>query len=279
MTARRAELPGKHPLLAAAPAPAPASYKLRRKSGKNPVTFFTTILTVSGMFAVFALPAYATQLGTVGVPTTSLASAPVAEQSITVSSDAAHSLAVRDGFTATTPEELAQARRDAERAAEAAARAAQAAARAEFLSKYGQSGPRAPGDDYPWPYELINDYGGGLSPLRYFYRECVDFVAWRLNRDVGSTSAPFRYDWSNLTPGSGGASAWRSAWINTGRPTSNVPIVGAVAWFNANHVAYVNAVNADGTVSIEEYNYGGSHAYSARTIPVSSVALFLYPPG
>src|SRR4051812_28085855 len=32
-------------------------------------------------------------------------------------------------------------------------------------------------DDYPWP----NANPNSLSPLRFNYRNCTDFVAWRLN--------------------------------------------------------------------------------------------------
>lgn len=37
--------------------------------------------------------------------------------------------------------------------------------------------------------------------------------------------------------------------------------------FTGNHVAYVQSVNSDGTVSLEEYNWGNDHSYHTRTIP------------
>ena len=116
-----------------------------------------------------------------------------------------------------------------------------------------------------------------MSPLNYYYRQCVDFVAWRLNRDAGSTSGPFRYVWSNLTPNGGNASEWRSAWQNKGWMTSSEPVVGAVAWFTGNHVAYVKEV-VGSNVIIEEYNFVVKRGYGMRTIPSSSVPTFLYPP-
>jgi surface antigen len=103
-------------------------------------------------------------------------------------------------------------------------------------------------------------------------------VAWRLNRDAGATNGNWRWTWQTLTPGGGDASNWASEWQNHGWATSDTPIVGAVAWFDYNHVAYVQSVNDDGTVSLEEYNWGGSHAYNTRTIPAGDVNLFLYPP-
>ena len=138
--------------------------------------------------------------------------------------------------------------------------------------QYSKVASRAAGDDYPWPTA-----GNTLSPLNYYYRQCVDFVAWRLNRDAGSTSAPFKYNWSNLTPNGGNASEWRAAWQAHGWKTSTTPIVGSVAWFNGNHVAYVKAVNG-ASVTIEEYNGMVSLGYAIRTIPTNSIPSYLYPP-
>jgi surface antigen len=149
--------------------------------------------------------------------------------------------------------------------------------RAQNNADYLASGARALGDDYPWPYELAEFQGGGLSPLNYYYRECVDFVAWRLNRDAGYYSAPFKWVWSTLTPTGGDASQWRYAWEAHGWTVSTTPIKGSVAWFYGDHVAYVKSVNADGTVTVEEYNYIPGK-YDQRTMPASSVPDFLYPP-
>jgi surface antigen len=133
-------------------------------------------------------------------------------------------------------------------------------------------GKRAPGDDYPW-----RTAGYGLSPLNYYYRQCVDFVAWRLNRDAGVTSAPWKWTWSTLTPNGGDASQWKAAWQSHGWKTSATPVVGAVAWFVGNHVAYVNSIKGSNVV-IEEYNGTSSRAYAMRTIPIDTVGRFLYPP-
>ena len=130
------------------------------------------------------------------------------------------------------------------------------------------------GDDYPWPSARTYT----ASPLNYYYRECVDFVAWRLNRDAGTPAAPFAFTWSYLTPGGGDARQWKSAWDAHGWPTSSTPAVGDVAWWSSNHVAYVSAVNGDGTVTLEEYNWGNTHVYGVRTIAASAVELFLSAP-
>jgi surface antigen len=218
---------------------------------------------VGGIFAVAALPAYA--VTTSETPGAALSGA---SQQISVASSAIADAASRDVFTATTPEELA-AKKAAE--AEAAANAAAALAAASYV--YTDPGPRVAGDDYPW-----RGMGEGLSPLNYYMGECVDFVAWRLNRDAGATG-PFKWVWSNLTPGGGSAGSWQGAWEAHGWPVSSTPVAGAVAVTGYMHVAYVKEVYGDGTVLVEEYNYAGYHQYGTRVLPASSVTAFLYPPG
>jgi surface antigen len=232
-----------------------------RSERKNPVSVLVTMTVVGGLFAVAGLPAYAQQS-----PATaeSAAKTDADAQNVVVSAEASALAPVRDGYRATTYDQLAQMEDDAQREANQAA--------------YLASGARELGDDYPWPYELRDYQGGGLSPLNYYYRECVDFVAWRLNRDAGSYAAPYKWIWSNLTPLGGNASQWRYNWEAHGWPVSDVPVVGAVADMGGNHVAYVKRVNGDGTVLLEEYNWSGLGKYGQRVVPNSSVQAFLYPP-
>lgn len=225
-----------------------------KKARKNPASVLVTMTAVGGLFACVALPAYAVSPAETG--NNRPLAATIGAQSVAVSSDAQVAATSRDAFSATTPEELA---------------AAKAAATLASSYVYRDPGPRQAGDDYPWAGME------GLSPLRYYYGECVDFVAWRLNRDAGYTSAPFKWDWSSLTPGGGSASSWTDAWYQHGWPVSSTPIAGAVAVTGYNHVAYVKAVLGDGTVLIEEYNYGNYHAYGQRVISADS-ATYLYPP-
>jgi surface antigen len=147
----------------------------------------------------------------------------------------------------------------------------------------GACGAHQAGDDYPWPNDPTKAQGGGLSPLRYYYRECVDFVAWRLNRDAGITTPPWKYTWANLTPLGGDAKDWKQNWISHGWTVSPVPVPGSVAWWpnsssGLGHIAYVQAVNPNGTVALEEYNWDGKHHYSTRTINATAAAAYLYPP-
>lgn len=124
-----------------------------------------------------------------------------------------------------------------------------------------------PNDDYPWPNGTVDT----LSPLRYGYRECVDFVAWRLNRDKGCTGAPWKYTWGNLRLTNGDAIGWKPDWEAHGWSTGIAPTPGCIGWYGTKagslgHVNYVQKVNADGSVVFEEYNWGtNKHAYNTRT--------------
>jgi len=240
----------------------------RRKS----VAKLVTLLAIPAIFLTAALPAYAfSPQGGSGAVT---AKASGDTQALTVAAAAAAVSISADGFTATSQAELddIEAGIQANLLQQQAAEDARAAA-----ADYAVIGIRAEGDDYPWRDAATESQGGGFSPLGYYYRECVDFVAWRLNRDAGATG-PFKWTWSTMTPGGGNASAWASAWSNKGWASSKSPVVGAVAWFTYNHVAYVQSVPGDGTVVLEEYNWMSSHAYHTRTVPISEVPVYLYPP-
>ena len=216
-----------------------------------------TFIMIPGFLLATSIPALAAGTTPFGDDTVVTLAAPetsVEGQSVSVTAGAATQVS-RSAFTADTHAQIV------------ARQAAQARAGA-----YSTVGPQQAGDDYPWRAS-----GGGLSPLGYVTRQCTDFVAWRINRDRGTTG-PFSYVWANMTPNGGSASRWASAWNSHGWQTSNTPVNGAVAWFNGNHVAYVKSVNGDGSVNLEEYNWGGDASYHTRTVAASSVALFLYPP-
>jgi surface antigen len=148
----------------------------------------------------------------------------------------------------------------------------------------GACGNHQQGDDYPWPDQKTIKEGGGLSPLGYYYRECTDFVAWRLNRDAGNTGAPWKYRWSQLTPLGGDAIDWKKNWISHGWGVSDTPTPGSVAYWgqkagSKGHVAYVQSVDPrSGTVMVEEYNWGGKHLYDTRAVREDVPDAFLAPP-
>ena len=122
------------------------------------------------------------------------------------------------------------------------------------------------GDDYnPKWRAMAKD--AMADPWGYFIRECVSFVANRLN-NLGVPAAKFSF------LGNG------SDWVNAKVPHTNNPRPGMVAVYGlgsqlGNHVAMVSGVSG-GTISGEEYNWGGDgkyHAYSGR--PISGVTTFL----
>lgn len=236
-----------------------------RRPSRQRATAAGTMVLVGGLFVSVALPAYASGDYSPLNETAAESAAPVQAQMLAIDTEAAAAVApeARDTFEAISPTQLRGLYRDA--------------LRQQNMTAYQSSGARELGDDYPWYAELTKGQGGGLSPLNYYYRECVDFVVWRLNRDAGSTKAPFMYTWSNLTPGAGSARSWKRQWEKHGWEVSSTPQAGWVAWFpGGNHVSYVNSVLSDGSVLIEEYNWG-PHLYGQRIIPASD-ALYLAPP-
>ena len=222
---------------------------------KNPVLGFLVVLVVSGFVALVTVPAYAFTPVTPGTVQQAAKNSTHHLQALQVDATIQASKVSRETIHATS---------DAEYKAQQIS--------AQTLLAYSSVGAHQAGDDYPWA-----SAGYGLSPLRYYYRQCVDFVAWRLNRDAGVTSAPWKWDWSTLTPNGGDASQWKAAWDAHHWKTSATPVVGSVAWFTGNHVAYVKSVSGSNVV-IEEYNGTSSRSYAMRTIPIDTVGRFLYPP-
>ena len=214
------------------------------------------MLLVGGFFLSVTLPAQAQ-----GGDSTLESGISFASQELDVSAQARVDVGPeRDGYTSTSAADLRTLY--------------QSALRDRNMQAYLASGAKQLGDDYPFPAEITYT----MSPLGYYYRECVDFVAWRLNRDAGATHAPWKYVWQNLTPYGGDARQWKNNWIKRGWPTGTTPVVGAVAWFSYNHVAYVSGILGDGSILIEEYNGSGTHVYGQRIITPSQVQLFLYAP-
>lgn len=83
-------------------------------------------------------------------------------------------------------------------------------------------------------------YGG------YAYRNCTDWVAYRLKTNNGYT----------MPSGIGDASGSGSYFALHGHAPNATPAVGAIAWDpTGDHVAYVEAVNGN-QVTVSEYNYG-----------------------
>ncbi|MGY2747554.1 CHAP domain-containing protein [Arthrobacter sp. UYCu723] len=158
----------------------------------------------------------------------------------------------------------------------------------------GQSGA---GDDYPWKnsptWLQVGASGASTSPLGTYYRECVDFALWRVNQQMGSTSAPFKFLNSTFRPDGqrlGSAVTWKAGWDAKGWPTGSTPRVGAVVWYapgaggadpNFGHVAVVKDVKDNGTYIEEGYNGNpapADHSYYTRKVANTVPSAFLYLP-
>ncbi|HSE61267.1 MAG TPA: CHAP domain-containing protein [Candidatus Saccharimonadales bacterium] len=131
---------------------------------------------------------------------------------------------------------------------------------------YPYASYNGPGSDAYSSFWTAPSGGNGLSPYGYNYRNCTDYVAWKL-RSLGVSQ-------SNVS-GLGHGGAWATKAAAKGIPTGDTAKVGAAAVNTAGswgHVAYVEAVNKDGTIKVSEYNWpinnGGppyDGAYHTRT--------------
>lgn len=135
----------------------------------------------------------------------------------------------------------------------------------------------AAGDDYPWR----TDTTWTADSWGFTKRQCVSFVAWRMYQ----RKTPI----NNRTQRWGSALYWDDAARRLGYGVSTRPGHGTVAQWNAGegsayyspgstrpngtfragsygHVAYVQGVYADGSVSVAQYNAGGTRAYSVMRV-------------
>jgi surface antigen len=81
----------------------------------------------------------------------------------------------------------------------------------------------------------------------YAYRNCTDFVAWKLQK-LGVPELKWR--------GLGNGGEWAQNAYKNGLPVSSTPKAGTAAVAPSHdHVAFVKAVHHDGTITVEEYNH------------------------
>jgi len=120
---------------------------------------------------------------------------------------------------------------------------------------------------YPWPTQdgWVGDGHG------YYEAECVSFAAWAVRTDGRAHT--------KSTDRMGNANLWTGAYVDA------TPHAGDVAQWDANvhgagssgHVAYVTAVNSDGSVTVNEYNWGTFHRLDVRTfLPGSAYSASRY---
>ncbi len=123
------------------------------------------------------------------------------------------------------------------------------------------------GDDYP-PRLRNATKDSIIDPWRFYNRECVSFVAWRMN-------SADHVDFTNFMGGGrwGNANNWDNNARALGYLVNDVPARGAIAQSDSQsaqgHVAWVASVG-DGTVTIEDYNFSSPGNYGTRTVPTST---------
>jgi len=136
--------------------------------------------------------------------------------------------------------------------------------------------PAAAVDDYPWRLSGAAATDG----FGFTARQCVSFVAWRL----AQRGTPI----DNAGQGWGDAHAWDDAAGRLGHETGTVPVVGAVAQWEAHersplytggprlrgtmtagaygHVGWVQHVHTDGSATIAQYNGAGTRTFSTARV-------------
>lgn len=112
---------------------------------------------------------------------------------------------------------------------------------------YPYHGYHGPGSDWTQSY-WTDASGNAISPYGYVYRNCTDYVAWKLQK----LGVP-----ESKTSGLGNGGDWYASAEKKQVPTGDTPKVGAVAVVTGGwgHVAYVEAVHANGTITVSEYNW------------------------
>jgi surface antigen len=139
------------------------------------------------------------------------------------------------------------------------------------------AGPAAAaGDDYPWRLSP----GTSNDAFGFTTRQCVSFVAWRLAQR-GTPIHNARQQW-------GDARTWDDAARRLGHRVGRVPVVGAVAHWDASersplytggprlsgvmragaygHVGWVQHVHTDGSASVVQYNGTGTRTFSVARV-------------
>ena len=145
------------------------------------------------------------------------------------------------------------------------------------VSLLGATPASAAGDDYP----SRSDTSGSADPWGFTMRQCVSFVAWRMEQRG--------HPLDNDSQGWGSALSWDETSRRLGYGVGSRPVAGSIAHWNAGersalywrgsrranasmtaggqgHVGYVRRVYADGSASVEHYNAQGDRSYSVSRV-------------
>jgi surface antigen len=122
-------------------------------------------------------------------------------------------------------------------------------------------------NDYPTKWKdkprdsMFDDWGE-------YNRECTSFAAWRLHSRNGF-EMPFHAN----------ANDWGAKAKALGYTVNSTPSVGSIAYWDTatrSHVAWVEQVNPNATVEIEQYNIGETGKYSEATIATSDPSGYIH---
>jgi surface antigen/peptidoglycan hydrolase CwlO-like protein len=140
---------------------------------------------------------------------------------------------------------------------------------------------------YPWgasncPMDGIYSTGGvdgnGTDGYGYGCRQCASYAAWRVAKETGF----YPVNWGNAVdfPASARASGYLTG--STPRPGSLAVMSAAQAGGPDGHVAWVEAVDGDGTIIVSQYNYNygaGWGMYSEMKLSAAAFATYIYIEG
>lgn len=144
-----------------------------------------------------------------------------------------------------------------------AQQAAELAARARQVGGYTASSDGSNGG-YPsaWANAPMNSY---VDNWGMYSRQCVSYAAFKVNQAYGNMPYWGGDRYVNGEFLSGHAKYWARAAELAGIPTGYTPKPGAVAVVTTGqygHVAWVEAVNPNGTIRISHYNVGWNGTYA-----------------
>ena len=124
-------------------------------------------------------------------------------------------------------------------------------------------------DDYSNPVETIDENGNKIptepyDPLGFAWQNCTSYAAFAVRKYT--PHADFRNDWKGSSFGD--AKHWHVTAESLSIHVDEVPTVGSVAERTSGkhgHVAFVVAVNSDGSFVVNEYNHVKTLGFSSRT--------------
>jgi surface antigen len=143
-------------------------------------------------------------------------------------------------------------------------------------------------------YPFSNENPSNTDPWLFYYRECVSYVAWKVNEAAGVTNLSLpvnQYPLNNIKFGAlnstgncntpptdphvvlSNACFWDDVFLLNGYTVNTTPEVGAIAHYgpgeagpsSEGHVSYVEEVNYP-IICISDYNGQGTHEYTLPTI-------------